>query len=849
MNVSLNGSDWVLTGWNRHQWKFYKIRETGGLSRPMVAPIPAQVPGSVQTDLLRAGVIEDWNRGKNFLAAEWVEHREWVYEKVFTVTRAQQSVHSRLCFEGLDFAGHVFLNGERLFSFDQMHRPYEADVTGRLTAGENHLRVVLLQPPEVDGQVGYTSKTTVLKSRYNYGWDWMPRLVNIGIFGAVTLRFAESAVLKNVYPKAAVEPDGTGVLLLTADVEGLCDRTLSVRYTVSQDGGCVASGTVPVTVKAGKTVPLVQTVRIENVRLWYPAGMGQQPLYTVELQLLDNDTVPGDCFSGQVGFCTITYSQPEGAAEFHLPYAVTVNGEWMPIKGMNWVPISPFYGSVTEEDYRYYLGQLLPCGINLLRIWGGALLESEMFYRLCDEQGILVWQEFPQSSSGIDNAPCEEPAFVQTLCEMAEWYLRRRRHHVCLAFWCGGNELYDAVYRPVAKESGNITALAKTVQEWDPDRLFLPTSPSGPVASWSRGMTSPEQCGDTHGPWLYEGPREQCYRFNHDRSLLHSEVGAPACPRLESLKKYADHPIWPFDERDSYWLNRGAWWIYNEELIGLFGEFEPDDNGLSDYVRAYRYTQMEAIRYAATSIRRAGKRKAGLIVWMANEPFPNSANTSLLEYDGCPKPAYYKLKNAFAPVSLGLGYETPAMRSHGGRQVEVYAFSDRETVLHDVTVEVFDCRGSSLKRVEYGTVRVSYTETIGELTLPGVPPLILVRLTAAGEQPVCEEYVFTINGRTPFGALLALDCAPMAVTRASDCRFLVKNTGKTVALYVDAVGKDAAGRPLVMEGSGRCLLPGEGVEIFSVQPCAELTVETLNRTREQAEEEAVRALRSVGAGK
>lgn len=848
MRVSLNGSDWVLTGWNRHQWKFYKIRETGGLSRPTVPPIPAQVPGSVQTDLLRAGVLPDWNREHNFFSAEWVEHREWVYEKMFTVTEAQKSVHSQICFEGLDFSGHVFLNGEKLFSFDQMHRPYEADVTGRLTAGENHLRVVLLQPPEVDGQVGYTSRTTVLKSRYNYGWDWMPRLVNIGIFGAVYLRFEESAVLRDVYPEASVEPDGTGKLRLCADIEGVSDKTPTLHYTVSFGGERCAEGMTQVTVQAGKTLRFEETVSLADVRLWYPAGLGDQPLYTVDVWLEDGETVPGDRCCCRVGFRTVSYSRPEGAPACHRPYAVSVNGEWMPIKGMNWVPISPFYGSVTEEDYRYYLGQLLPCGINLLRIWGGALLESETFYRLCDEWGILVWQEFPQSSSGIDNAPCEDPAFIQKLGETAVWYLRRRRHHACLAFWCGGNELYDAAYRPVAEESPNIAALAEKVREWDPHRLFLPASPSGPVASWSRGMRSPEQCGDTHGPWLYEGPREHCYWFNHDKSLLHSEVGAPACPRLESLKKYTDRPIWPFDERDSYWLNRGAWWIYTEELVGLFGEFDSGERGLDDYVRAYRYTQLEAIRYAATSIRRAGRRKAGLIVWMANEPFPNSANTSLLEYDGCPKPAYYKLKNAFAPVSLGLAYDTPALRSRGSRDVQVYAFSDRPATLRRVTAEVFDCRGRSLKRVDYGTVNVEYTEELGKITLPGVPPLILVRLTADGEQPVCEEYVFTIDGETPFGALLTLACAPVEITRLSDRRFRVKNTGLTVALYLDAVGKDAAGRPLVMDGSGRCLLPGESAEICSALPCAELTVESLNRAEERAAEEPWDSFRRAGAG-
>ena len=171
MYLSLNGSDWTVSGWMRNQWQFDKPMETSGFSMPVILPIPATVPGAVHTDLRRSGLLEDWNTGVNFLHAEWVEHREWIYKKTFMLSEKPRFRRYVLCFAGLDFHGYVFLNDKPILSFDQMHIPYEVDVTNQLSEGENQLKIVFLQPPEIDGQVGYTSRTTVLKARFNYGWD------------------------------------------------------------------------------------------------------------------------------------------------------------------------------------------------------------------------------------------------------------------------------------------------------------------------------------------------------------------------------------------------------------------------------------------------------------------------------------------------------------------------------------------------------------------------------------------------------------------------------------------------------------------------------------------------------
>ena len=826
MRVSLNGDGWSVTGWNRHQWKFYKTMETNGLSRPAVPTVPARVPGAVQTDLLRAGVIQDWKDGQNFFHIEWLEHREWVYERRFILPEKAAGKRYWLCFEGLDFYGHVLVNDVPVLSFDQMYLPYEVEVTDYLRFPENQLRIVFLQPPEVDGQVGYTSKTTILKSRFNYGWDWMPRLVNIGIFDDVFLRSGDTALLQSVYPRTSVRLPG-GDLDVAVTLRALREGCVRLKCALYDGSELCACAERDVTLSGEGDVQVEEHLPIPHIRLWHVLGTGDQTLYTLRVWIEDGGQLLDD-WTGKVGFRTLEFRQTEDAPRGSLPYAVYVNGDWVPLKGLNWVPLSPFYGSVTREDYRYYLDHVRQMNVNLLRVWGGAPEETETFYQLCDEMGILVWQEFPQSSSGIDNAPCEEPDFIRLLAKVAESYVRRRRHHACLAVWCAGNELYTEGYKPVTEANPNVSALAEVVKRLVPERLFLPDSPSGETAQWRADMPDQVPCGDTHGPWLYEGVQGHYSRFNADSSQLHSEVGAPACPREETLRRYAAKDIWPFDENNPFWLNRGSWWIYNDELVDMFGPFRRESEGLSAYVRAFRYIQMEALRYAATSIRRAGRRKSGLIVWMANEPFPNSANTSVLEYDGCPKPAFYKLQAAFAKASLGLCYDTPALRSDEEASVTLYGFCDKQAVLHGVKAQVYDLWGNLLLQEEYGNVCIHYAADIAAFRIPAVPPLVIVRLSAEVDDEICEEYIFTVDGKTPFGTLLEAPEAAVTARRMTAERFCLTNEGKAAALHLDCIGKDENGRPLIVHNNYRCLLPGESLEVYTQAPCAALSVEAMN---------------------
>lgn len=825
MRISLSGSDWTVSGWARHQWQYGLVMETGGTSLPQIRAIPSIVPGAVQADLRRAGFLPDWNLDFNFRHLDWVEHREWMYEKRFTAPEAKEGRRFLLCFEGLDFSGFIYLNGERIGEFRGMHLPVWVDTTQKLRPGEeNSLRVIFLQPPEVDGQIGFTSRTTVLKSRYNYGWDWMPRMVNIGIFRDVWLHVVDGARLTDVYPKAIVDGN-RGTVTVHANIRAYRRMNAFLKTRILRDGAVLAERHVPLSLYADGPTSATIALTIDNPDLWQVLPSGTQPLYDVETELCNESGDALETHACRVGFRTLTFEQPAGAHPDALPYSIRVNGKLVPIRGIDWVPLSPFYGTVTEADYRYKLGQFQKMHVNLIRVWGGALLESETFYNICDEMGILVWQEFPQSSSGIDNTPCEDPEFIEQLAEVSKEFIIERRHHASLAIWCAGNELYHPDYRPVNFDLNNIRALAQIAKEYDPDRLYLPGSPSGPSVYWNEERNIP-YFGDTHGPWNYLGPWQHYSQFNRDTSLLHSEVGTAAAPREETLRNTCSMPLWPPTVENPVWLSRGAWWISDRQLTELFGPFDGQTRGLTEYVKAFRYMQMESLRYVASIVRRAGEKKAGLIIWMGNEPFPNTANTSLIEFDGCPKPAFYAMQRAFSPAMLALAYESVIMSDR--IRAELFGCADEETAVRSIRVAAYDESGTLLDEQCFGDCILGRASELGKIDLPAGNTFTFVRVTGETDSgTLLEEYIFPAASADPFRPLLDTPKANLTPEKIDSTHYLLTNTGSAPAFCIDCIGKAADGRPLVVDGSYRTLLPGEQITLTTPEPCADMDVHAM----------------------
>jgi beta-mannosidase len=344
-------------------------------------------------------------------------------------------------------------------------------------------------------------------------------------------------------------------------------------------------------------------LEVESPELWWPNGMGEQRLYRA-----------GEV---EVGFRTVELTED---------YELVVNGERTDIRGWNWVPIDVCYGVPRPEKLERLLELARRANVNLLRVWGGGVIESEEFYAHCDRLGILVWQEFAQSSSGFDSVPSDDPGFVHTLAADARAIVPRRAHHPSLAIWCGGNELDADDSHPA------IAALRAAA-----DRAWLATSPLGDK--------------DVHGPWEHQGLRAHNEHYDTRTSRLHSEFGVEGM--ANSLEMIAPEHRWPADRTNPVYEHLGAWWNNAPLVQACFGGRIEDVETMR---RASQWLQYEGLRYAVEATRRRG---AGTIPWQFNEPFPNAWCTSVVDWRGEPKPAYHGVARAYrgAPTAR---FATPA---------------------------------------------------------------------------------------------------------------------------------------------------------------------------------------------
>ncbi|HEV7641162.1 MAG TPA: glycoside hydrolase family 2 TIM barrel-domain containing protein [Gaiellaceae bacterium] len=582
--TGLDGDDWQLRSCLGDEWQWHV-----GPQKAWDAPgwLPARVPGSVVDDLVRAGEAPSPYHERESRLAEWAADRHWIYRRKFTVGGEQT-----LRFEGVDYACTVLVDGRELARHESMFEPFDVDV-GDFADGAEHLLAVVVHPaPESEPQVGRTSRVRVHKPRMNYGWDFCPRLVHQGIWRSVSLVDGSP----EPFPQVRLE-DGIGIVEVNGEV----------------------------------------LLRVEEPRLWWPNGLGEQHLYPVEVGGREL----------QVGFRTVELLPTEPGA---LPYAFVVNGRPMYAKGWNWCPLDPNYGVPRPEKLERLLSLAARASVNLLRVWGGGLIETAEFYETCDRLGLLVWQDFSQSSSGMESVPAQDDAFVSFMTDEARAIVPRKRRHPSLALWCGGNELAtheegrDDV--PLDDAHPVLGALRDVVHELDPGRAWLPTTPSGPrfLNRLDLIEAEPEGQHDVHGPWEHQGLRAHYALYDAGTSMLHSEFGVEGMTNRRALEELIDEERrWPADRGNPVYEHLGAWWN-NAPLVQECFDGRIED--VETMRRASQWLQYDGLRYAVeANMRRA--RSVGVLPWQFNESFPNAWCTAAVDWHGEPKPAYWGVARAY----------------------------------------------------------------------------------------------------------------------------------------------------------------------------------------------------------
>jgi beta-mannosidase len=646
---------------------------------------PAQVPGVVHIDLVANRLIGDPFFGRNEKDLQWIGKTDCEYRTTFAASRGLRARrHVDLVFEGLDTYARVYLNGEEILDADNMYRQWRVSVAERLRGEGNELRVVLRSPiredldkvtargyelPAVNDQ-GEKTSVYVRKAPYSFGWDWGPRFVTCGIWKPVRLEAWDEARLADVFVRQVELGDERARLV--ADVDVLADgaaagssASLEVSVAGPEYGG-------PLPPRGEATIPLEEGTKTHSVTLgirrpkrWWPNGYGGQPLYTVTTRLvLAGETV--DERSTRIGLRTLELRREPD--EWGKSFEFVVNGVPVFAKGANWIPADSFLPRLTRERYARLLGSARDAHMNMLRVWGGGIYESDGFYDLADELGLLVWQDFHFSCSLYP----ADPPFLANVAVEAEEAIRRLRNHPSVALWNGNNEIEAAWFQWGWRERlpGWLwndyekifhDLLPKTVARLDPTRAYWPSSPSANRES----MPGDPGNGDMHYWGVWHGGQPFA-SFERTPARFMSEYGFQSFPEMATIRSFAgpddlaiDSPVMTSHQKHP----RGNSLI-REYMLREYRE--PKE--FASFLYVSQLLQAEGIKVGAEYHRRSRPRTMGSLYWQLDDCWP-VASWSSVDYFGRWKALQYYARRFFAPLLVSTAEEE-------GR-VSVFVVSDR----------------------------------------------------------------------------------------------------------------------------------------------------------------------------
>ncbi|QNE22980.1 glycoside hydrolase family 2 protein [Kribbella qitaiheensis] len=609
----------------------------------LAAPVPATVPGEVHTDLLAAGVIPDPFDGDNEGKLFWIGRTSWSYRTVFDWEADEHAVQE-LVADGLDTAARITLNGTELGKTWNQHRSYRFAVTGLLVAERNELVIEFASPVatanqlrEASGMWPHTNLhpyNAIRKMASNFGWDWGIDVATAGIWRPLRIESWSGVRIDSVRPLAGLDRDN-GVLDTRLALAWADDATDDAAITVE-----VGGTTTEMTVAAG-TAEAGVTSTIDAVDRWWPRGYGEQPLYDVQVSLQAGANE--DAWQGRVGFRTITMDVAPD--EHGGPFILSVNGKPVYVRGANWIPDDAFVTRLNRSTYEAGITDAIDANMNLLRVWGGGIYESDDFYDVCDELGVLVWQDFLFACAAYSE---DEPLWSEVKAE-AEQAVTRLSRHASLALWNGNNEnIWGYVewgWRvPLAGRSWGegyyFDLLPGIVAELDPRTPYSAGSPF----SYDRYIHPNDERNGTMHVWdVWNQVDYSTYRKYKPRFV--SEFGFQGPPAWSTLTSVVhDEPLDPYGEQ---MLVHQKAHEGNLKLERGLGDHLPKWSSMDDWHWTTQLNQARAVAYGIEHFRSLFPLNTGAIVWQLNDNWP-VVSWAAVDGNGIRKPLWFALRRVYA---------------------------------------------------------------------------------------------------------------------------------------------------------------------------------------------------------
>lgn len=700
---------------------------------------PAAVPGAVQADYARAKGWPDKNYGLNHKAYKALEDFWWLYTAPLSFTLTEGQIAS-MVFTAIDYAYEIRVDGQVLHTGEGMFSPIRVDVTA--FAGKNATLEVLVFPtPRCDDSNCRDQARKSFKPCVPYGWDYHPRIVPSGIWDETYLLVEDRHSIRTLDADYRLTDGFTRCdITVTAALNGCGDVEVALL-----DGDTVVAEAKAAGAAGVQTFALT----VEEPKLWYPVGYGEQYRYTLRARTLRDGAVVEE-MTRAIGFRRSRLVMNDGAwieprdfpkSRSVAPATFEINGRRMFVKGSNWVNTQIFHGEMTEENYRTLLTLVRDANMNILRIHGGGPVNKECFFDLCDEMGIMVWQEFPLAC----NEYPDEDGFLAVVKQDAEAIIKRVRTHPCHVLWCGGNELFNN-WSGMTEQHHTLRLLDSLCYEHDRFTPFMMTSPL---------------FGMGHGHYLnYDETtgKEFITTLVHSNNTAYAEFGSPGMADIDYLRSImseedlndccAENEVWLTHHGFKSWFPET--WVRKAEANYYFGGFD----GMEDLCNKTRFIQAMGYKSLFEEMRKQWPYCAMALNWCFNEPWPTVANNSLLSWPAIPKPAYYAVREALRPQLSSLRVEKHLWWDDEPFTAEVWMLNDSIEELPAGRVAVSYALGDG-EYVRWGTLDFAAlapqtNRNLGRITLSvpsGFAGMIRVRLTVDGAPEMDSEYSYPCRAR------------------------------------------------------------------------------------------------------
>ncbi len=798
---------------------------------------PAQVPGVVHTDLMRHGLIADPFIALNERSVQWVDKEDWVYETTFqTDLTNERSID--LCFDGLDTYADVFLNDSLVIKADNMFRRWRTNVTSILCKGDNKLRVYLHSPIKVDmskwektpgvyrgandqsengGIFDRHLSVFARKAGYHYGWDWGPRLVTSGIWRDVYLESWHDARITDVHFRqrevTAKKADITNIVSVEAAAPV---SNAVITITDERTGQIVAKGKHAL--KQGENIlPLNFTIR--NPRLWWCKGLGKPELYTFKTTVSVGNKILSEQ-SKRIGLRNVQLvmtPDKDGLQQF----CFILNGVPVFAKGTNYIPQDNFLTNVTPERYRQTIMDAVDANMNMIRVWGGGIYENDVFYDLCDEMGLMVWQDFMFACSTYP----AEGEWLESVHEEAADNLRRLRNHASIVIWCGGNECTDAWFnwgwgyrmKQSAPETAKVVeqqqehlyydVLKEITNREAPDVVFTVGSPFSVRGHGSDGVN-----GDRH--FYGVGHRRMpVSSYNQEKAHFFSEYGMQSFPEYNTVLRYAPDTT-THDITSELMMSHQRGGVEANKVIESYVESEyGHPHNFQQFLYASQLLQGDAMRTAIEAHRRDMPHCWGSLLWQHDDCWP-VASWATRDYYGNWKAAHYMVRHAFEPLICSAITK--------GDTLQVYAVSDlQKNQDGKLNIDIYNLDGADGKSSVNSSVSIAANTSTLLCELPLDKILngrqcedVVLHMTISAPGNTYETNVFLC---LPKNLHLSMANPDVEVTPAKDgCMVTLKSDKFIRGLSLEVEGADA--KDIRMSNNYIDLLPGIPAQILISTP-------------------------------